>query len=106
MLTSASRMYNLKSQITDLEFEREQLVQAKSDLASQQSMLVNVGNDVTSKTVQKQLNARRERLHLLEKALDQKLYSPNNQLELLRRECQLCEGNYNRSVGETFSNMR
>ena len=68
LLTASARMFALNSQRLDLEYKIQLVSQAKTDLAAQEAQLINAGTDLSADSpVLKQLNARKERMHLLEK---------------------------------------
>ena len=74
LLTASARMFALNSQRLDLEYKIQLVSQAKTDLAAQEAQLINAGTDLSADSpVLKQLNARKERMHLLEKKLDQQM---------------------------------
>lgn len=99
LLTSSLRMFTLQSQRSDLSYKIDLVTQAKADLAAQNAQLVNAGTDLSAdSTVLKNLEARKERLHLLEKKLDQQLLHYQSQLAMIDAQMKHCSEDFNASV--------
>ena len=99
VLTSSLRMFTLQSQRSDLTYKIDLVTQAKSDIASQNAQLVTAGTDLSADSpVLKQLEARKERLHLLEKKLDQQLLQYQTQLSMVDAQLKRCSEDFNQSV--------
>ena len=74
LLTANMRMCYLNSQKLDLEYKIQLVSKAKMDLSSQSAELISAGTDLDPNSpVVKQLEARREKLQMLEKKLDQQM---------------------------------
>ena len=87
LLTASMRMAYLNSTKLDLEYKIQLVSQAKSDLSAQSMELVNAGTDLDPNSpVVKQLEARKERLHMLEKKLDQQMLQYQSRLALVESE--------------------
>ena len=70
----------------DLEYKIDLINETKLSLATSLNELVNVGSDLDpSNPMVKQLQARKERLHQLEKKLDMQLQMYNTQLQLVQQ---------------------
>lgn len=99
VLTSSLRMFTLQSQRSDLTYKIDLVTQAKADIASQNAQLVTAGTDLSADSpVLKQLEARKERLHLLEKKLDQQLLQYQTQLSMVDAQLKRCSEDFNQSV--------
>ncbi len=99
VLTSSLRMFTLQSQRSDLNYKIDLVSQAKADIASQNAQLVNAGTDLSADSpVLKQLEARKERLHLLEKKLDQQLLQYQTQLSMIDAQLKRCSADFDSSV--------
>ncbi len=99
VLTSSLRMFTLQSQRSDLTYKIDLISQAKADLANQNAQLVNAGTDLSADSpVLKQLEARKERLHLLEKKLDQQLLHYQTQLSMIDAQMKHCSSDFDASV--------
>ena len=104
LLTASMRMFTLNSQRLDLEYKIQLVTQAKSDLTSQDAQLVNAGTDLSADSpVLKQLEARKERLHLLEKRLDQQLMQYQSQLKMVETELASCKAQFDSNVKSSCS---
>ena len=104
LLTASMRMFTLNSQRLDLEYKIQLVTQAKSDLTVQDAQLVNAGTDVSAESpVLKQLEARKERLHLLEKKLDQQLMQYQSQLKMVETELASCKSQFDKNVSTSCS---
>ena len=70
----------------DLEYKINLINETKLSLASSLNELVNVGSDLDpSNPMVKQLQARKEKLHQLEKKLDMQLHMHQTQLQLVQQ---------------------
>ena len=99
VLTSSLRMFTLQSQRSDVTYKIDLISQAKADLANQNAQLVNAGTDLSADSpVLKQLEARKERLHLLEKKLDQQLLHYQTQLSMIDAQMKHCSSDFDASV--------
>ena len=99
VLTSSLRMFTLQSQRSDLTYKIDLVTQAKADLANQNAQLINAGTDLSADSpVLKQLEARKERLHLLEKKLDQQLLHYQTQLSMIDAQMKHCTSDFDSSV--------
>lgn len=99
LLTASMRTSYLNSQRLDLEYKIQLVSQAKVDLAQQSSELVNAGTDLDPNSpVVKQLEARKEKLHLLEKKLDQQMLQYQNKLALINSEYQSAQKMFTSNV--------
>ena len=99
LLTSSMRMFTLNSQRLDLEYKIQLVSQAKADLTVQDAQLINAGTDLSADSpVLKQLEARKERLHLLEKKLDQQMMQYQSQLKMVETELKSCQNQFDKNV--------
>lgn len=70
----------------DLEYKIDLIKEAKLNLTMSMTELVNVGTDLDpSNPMVKQLQARKEKLHQLEKKLDMQLQMYETQLQLVQQ---------------------
>lgn len=87
LLTANMRMCYLNSQKLDLEYKIQLVSKAKMDLSSQSAELISAGTDLDPNSpVVKQLEARREKLQMLEKKLDQQMLAYQSKLALVETE--------------------
>ncbi|MBR2525011.1 hypothetical protein IKE67_00955 [bacterium] len=99
VLTSSLRMFTLQSQRSDLTYKIDLISQAKANLTAQNAQLINAGTDLSADSpVLKQLEARKERLHLLEKKLDQQLLQYQTQLSMIDAQMKHCSSDFDSSV--------
>ena len=99
LLTASARMFALNSQRLDLEYKIQLVAQSKCELASQESQIISAGSDLAADSpVLKQLNARKERLHLLEKRLDQQMLQYQSRLKMIETEYASCQSQFDRNV--------
>ena len=104
LLTASMRMFTLNSQRLDLEYKIQLVTQAKADLTAQDAQLVNAGTDLSADSpVLKQLEARKERLHLLEKKLDQQLMQYQSQLKMVEAELQSSKDAVSKAIERSFN---
>ena len=104
LLTASARMFALNSQRLDLEYKIQLVSQAKTDLAAQEAQLVTAGTDLSADSpVLKQLNARKERMHLLEKKLDQQMLQYQSQLKMINAEFTSCQQQFDSNVKSSCS---
>ena len=104
LLTASMRMFSLNSQRLDLEYKIQLVSQAKTELSTQQASLVNEGTDLSAESpVLKQLEARREKMHLYEKRLDQQMMEYQNQLKLVTTELSSCRQLFDSNVKSSAS---
>ena len=100
LLTSSMRMFTLNSQRLDLEYKIQLVHQAKADLTTQE---VNAGTDLSADSpTLKQLEARKERLHLLEKKLDQQLVQYQSKLKMVEAEYANCSSQFDKNVKYSY----
>ena len=104
LITSTIRMMYLTSYKLDLEFKIQLITQAKMGLSDSVDDLLNVGADMDpeSPTV-KQLEQRREKLHLLEKKLDMQMQRYQTKLSMVEAELNSCKQLVNQSAQSSFS---
>lgn len=103
LLTSSMRMFTLNSQRLDLEYKIQLVHQAKADLTTQEAQLVNAGTDLSADSpTLKQLEARKERLHLLEKKLDQQLVQYQSKLKMVEAEYANCSSQFDKNVKYSY----
>lgn len=99
LLTAAMRMSYLKASQSDLEYKIQLVSKAKLDISTQTTELVNAGTDLDPNSpVVKQLEARREKLHLMEKQLDQQMLAYQNRLKLIETEYKSCSQMFDKNV--------
>ena len=104
LLTASLRMFSLNSQRLDLEYKVQLVSQAKTDIAAQSAQLVQAGTDLSADSpVLKKLEARKERLHLLEKKLDQQMLHYQSQLAMINTEYASCQKQFESNVKSSCS---
>ena len=100
LLTANMRMCYLNSQKLDLEYKIQLVSKAKMDLSSQSAELISAGTDVDPNSpVVKQLEARREKLQMLEKKLDQQMLAYQSKLALVETEFKSAQKMFQNNVG-------
>ena len=100
LLTANMRMCYLNAQKLDLEYKIQLVSKAKMDLSSQSAELISAGTDLDPNSpVVKQLEARREKLQMLEKKLDQQMLAYQSKLALVETEFKSAQKMFQNNVG-------
>ena len=87
LATAQMRSIYLWLQRADLEYKIQLITEAKMNLGKTVSDLMNVGTDLLSDDpVVKKLEARKERLHMMEKQLDYQLAMYQSKLKMVDTE--------------------
>lgn len=95
-------MMTLKMGMLDLNHKIALCSEEKTRLASQEMSLVDAGTDLDPNSpVYKQLQARRDRLHLLEKQIDAKMLKYQNQLKMMETQYQSYQQRFEKDVKES-----
>ncbi len=104
LLTASMRMFYLNASRLDLEYKIQLVSKAKLDLSSQSSELINAGTDLDPNSpVVKQLEMRKEKLHMLEKQLDQQMLGYQNRLKMVETEYASCQKMFDKNVQSSAS---
>ena len=103
LISATIRMMYLNSQRLDLEYKCQLITQAKTNLSDSVKDLMQPGSDTDPDSpVVKQLEARKEKLYLLEKQLDQKMTEYNNRLKMIDAEMQSVQQQFDKNIQSSF----
>lgn len=88
----------------DLEYKIQLITQAKMGLSQSVTDLLNAGTDLDpDNPVVKQLEARKEKLYLLEKKLDMQLQQYNSKLQMIEKEMESSKAMFDKNVQSSFA---
>ena len=103
MATSQLRLAYLNAYRLDLEYKIQLITEAKMNLSKTGTELINVGTDLDSDDpMVKKLEARKERLNVMEKKLDMQLQQYQNKLQMINTEYGSCEKMLNDNIQRSF----
>lgn len=104
LASSTFRLMYLNSLRIDLENKLQVITESKLSLSRTITELVGTSNDMDPESeVVKQLNARKERLNLLDKKLDMQMELYNNQLKMINTEIESCKSLLDSNIKSSFS---
>lgn len=104
LITSSYRMMYLKAYQLTLETKIQWIASAKMELVASSSEIMALGNDLDPENpAVKQLEARRDKLAILEKRLDMQMQEYQNRLQMVQAEYQSCKEAVNKAINESFS---
>lgn len=104
LASSTFRLMYLNSLRIDLENKLQVITESKLSLSRTITELVGTANDMDPESeVVKQLNARKERLNLLDKKLDMQMQLYNTQLEMINTEMKSCQTMLDKNIESSFS---
>lgn len=103
MATAQMRLMFLNAYRLDLEYKVQLISEAKMNLSRTVTDLLNVGTDLDSDDpVVKKLNARKERLNIMEKKLDMQMQEYQQKLQMIDKEMSSCEGLLQKNIDRSF----
>lgn len=103
MATAQLRLMYLNAYWLDLEYKMQLITEAKMNLSKTCTDLLNVGTDLSSDDpIVKQLEARKERLNMMEKKLDMQMQQYQQKLQMIKNEYKSCEDMLKENIGRSF----
>jgi len=104
LITSSYRMMYLTAYKFSLESKIQWIATAKMELVSSSDEILALGNDLDPENpAVKQLEARRDKLSVLEKRLDIQMQEYQSRLKMVNAELQSCEGAVDSAIKSSFS---
>ena len=104
LISSSYRVMYLTSYQYSLENKIQWIASAKMDLLASADEIMALGNDLDpDNPAVKQMEARRDKLAVLEKKLDMQMKEYQSRLEMVKTELSACEGEMNRAIERSFS---
>ena len=103
MATSQLRLMYLNAYRLDLEYKIQLITEAKMNLSKTVSDLLNVGSDLDSDDpLVKKLEARKERLHVMEKELDMQMQHYREKIKMIEKDMESCEQMLEKNIERSF----
>ena len=103
MATAQMRLMYLNAYRLDLEYKVQLITEAKMNLSRTVTDLLNVGTDLDSDDpVVKKLEARKERLNVMEKKLDMQMQQYQQKLQMIEKEMESCEQMLQKNIDRSF----
>ena len=103
MATSQLRLMQLLLHRLDLEYKVQLISEAKMNLSKAASDILNVGTDLDSNDpMLKKLQARKDRLNVVEKQLDAQMAQYNNKLKMINAEYDSCKNMLDQNISRSF----
>ena len=104
LLVAQMRLAQINEYRSDLEYRIRLVSSTKLDLSSQINDLVGYGSDMDPESPEmKALEKKKERLYVVEKALDAQLQRYQNQLQMIEAEEQSVKQQLEKSIQRSFS---
>ena len=104
LITSSYRMMYLTAYKLTLETKIQWIASAKMELVSSSDEILALGNDLDpDNPAVKQLEARRDKLSVLEKRLDLQMQEYQNRLKMVDAELQSCQGAVDSAIQKSFT---
>ena len=104
LITSSYRMMYLTAYKYSLESKIQWIATAKMELVSSSDEILALGNDLDPENpAVKQLEARRDKLSVLEKRLDIQMQEYQNRLKMVNAELESCQGAIDNAIQSSFS---
>lgn len=104
LLVAQMRLAQINEYRSDLEYKIRLISSTKLDLSNQINELVGFGSDMDSDSPEmKALEKKKERLYVIEKALDQQLQRYQNQLQMIDAEEQSVKQQLEKAIQRSFS---
>lgn len=104
LIASSFRMMYLTAYRISLETKIQWIASAKMDLVASSDEIMALGNDLDpDNPAVKQLEARRDKLIVLEKKLDLQMQEYQTRLQMVNAELQSARGAVEASIQESFS---
>ena len=103
LLTSTLRLTYLNNFRADLEYKLSLISSSKLNLASSVTELANVTSDLDPKSPEaKSIEKRRERLHQIEKKLDEQMTRYQTQLKMVEGELGQVQSDLDKSIQRSY----
>ena len=103
MATSQLRLMYLNAYRLDLEYKIQLITEAKMNLAKSCTDWINVGTDLDADDpMVKKLEARKERLNIMEKKLDMQLQEYKDKLKMIDTEFDSCDQLLQKNIERSF----
>lgn len=104
LITSTFRMMYLTAYKLTLESKVQWIATAKMELVASSDEILALGNDLDPENpAVKQLEARRDKLNVLEKRLDLQMQEYQSRLKMVDAELQSCQGAVDNAIQRSFS---
>lgn len=104
LITSSFRMMYLTAYQLTLETKIQWIATAKMELVASSDEILALGNDLDpDNPAVKQMEARRDRLAVLEKRLDLQMQEYQNRLNMVNKELESCRGAVDKAIDRSFS---
>ncbi len=104
LITSSFRMMYLTAYQLTLETKIQWISTAKLELTTSASEIMSLGNDLEpDNPAIKQLEARRDKLAVLEKKLDLQMQEYQNRLQMVSKELESCRSAVSSAIDRSFS---
>ena len=104
LITSSFRMMYLTAYQLTLETKIQWISTAKLELTTSASEIMSLGNDLEpDNPAIKQLEARRDKLAVLEKKLDLQMQEYQNRLQMVNKELESCRSAVSSAIDRSFS---
>ena len=104
LITSTFRTMYLTAYKFTLENKIQMISTAKMELMTSSDEILGLGNDLDPENpAVKKMQARAERISVLEKRLDIQMKEYQNRLQAVQTELQSCEGAMGNAIKESFS---
>ena len=104
LISSTYRMMYLTAYQYSLESKIQWISTAKMELVASSGEIMSLGNDLDpDNPAVKQLEARRDKLNLLEKRLDMQLQEYQTRLNMVNKELESCKGAVDSAIERSFS---
>ncbi|MCQ2739074.1 MAG: hypothetical protein MJ237_02470 [bacterium] len=104
LITASYRMMYLTAYKFTLETKIQWIATAKMELVASSDEVLGLGNDLDPENpAVKQLEARRDKLSVLEKKLDIQMQEYQNRLQMVEAELQSCQKAVSDSIQSSFS---
>lgn len=103
LATAQLRLMYLNAYRLDLEYKEQLVAEAKMNLSKTVSDLLNVGSDLDSDDpLVKKLEARKERLHVMEKELDMQMQHYREKIKMIEKDMESCEQMLEKNIERSF----
>lgn len=104
LITSSFRMMYLTAYQLTLESKIQWISTAKMELLASSDEIMSLGNDLDpDNPAVKQLEARRDKLTVLEKKLDMQMQEYQMRLQAVQKELESCKNAVNSAIDRSFS---
>ena len=101
--TNTMRIIYLQSYQSDLEYKIQLITQTKMGLSETVNDILNVGTDLDPESPEvKKLEQRREKLHLIEKKLDEQMQVYSQKLKMIEAEMESAKAMLDKDIQKSF----